>query len=53
MLVTTRHTVTSLPPLRTLQLDLLWTRKQTVMYNIFDWPTRPQAKLIEIGRAHV
>ena len=36
----------------TLQLDLLWTRKQTVMYNIFDWPTRPQAKLIVLAIAN-
>ena len=25
------------------QLDMLWTRKQQIMYNIFDWPTRPGA----------
>ena len=35
-----------------MQLDLLWTRKQTVMYNIFDWPTRPQAKLIVLAIAN-
>ena len=35
-----------------LQLDLLWTRKQTVMYNLFDWPTRPQAKLIVLAIAN-
>lgn len=34
------------------QLDLLWTRKQTVMYNIFDWPTRPHAKLIVLAIAN-
>ena len=28
------------------ELDLLWTRKQTVLYNLFDWPTRQQAKLV-------
>ncbi|KAK2145921.1 hypothetical protein LSH36_647g01016 [Paralvinella palmiformis] len=34
------------------ELDLLWTRKQTVMYNIFDWPTRPHAKLIVLAIAN-
>jgi origin recognition complex subunit 1 len=34
------------------ELDLLWTRKQTVMYNIFDWPTRQQAKLIVLAIAN-
>ncbi|MEQ2192791.1 hypothetical protein XENOCAPTIV_017353, partial [Xenoophorus captivus] len=27
-------------------LDLLWTRKQNVMYNLFDWPTRRHARLV-------
>lgn len=35
-----------------LQLDLLWTRKQTVMYNIFDWPTRKHSKLIVLAIAN-
>ncbi|XP_070564136.1 origin recognition complex subunit 1-like [Ptychodera flava] len=34
------------------ELDLLWTRKQDVMYNIFDWPTRPHAKLIVLAIAN-
>ncbi|XP_066297989.1 origin recognition complex subunit 1-like isoform X1 [Branchiostoma lanceolatum] len=34
------------------ELDLLWTRKQSVMYNLFDWPTRPQAKLIVLAIAN-
>ena len=44
--------MTSVTATCTLQLDLLWTRKQTVMYNIFDWPTRPQAKLIVLAIAN-
>ena len=35
-----------------LQLDLLWTRKQDVMYNIFDWPTKEKAKLIVLAVAN-
>ncbi|XP_002738319.1 uncharacterized protein LOC100376485 [Saccoglossus kowalevskii] len=34
------------------ELDLLWTRKQNVMYNLFDWPTRPHAKLIVLAIAN-
>ncbi|XP_078526743.1 origin recognition complex subunit 1 [Lissotriton helveticus] len=34
------------------ELDLLWTRKQNVMYNLFDWPTRKQAKLIVLAIAN-
>lgn len=34
------------------ELDLLWTRKQTVMYNLFDWPTHPSSKLIVIAIAN-
>nr|XP_014350033.1 PREDICTED: origin recognition complex subunit 1 [Latimeria chalumnae] len=34
------------------ELDLLWTRKQNVMYNIFDWPTRKQAKLVVLAIAN-
>ncbi len=34
------------------ELDHLVTRKQTVLYNIFDWPTRPQSNLIVIGIAN-
>ena len=35
-----------------MQLDLLWTRKQTVMYNLFDWPTRAHARLTVIAVAN-
>lgn len=28
------------------ELDYLVTRKQTVLYNLFDWPTRPNSKLV-------
>eukprot|EP01138_Halocafeteria_seosinensis_P002846 gb/GECG01002907.1/.p1 GENE.gb/GECG01002907.1/~~gb/GECG01002907.1/.p1 ORF type:complete len:670 (+),score=100.16 gb/GECG01002907.1/:1-2010(+) len=31
------------------ELDFLVTKKQTVLYNIFEWPTRPNSKLIVIG----
>ena len=34
------------------ELDLLWTRKQTVLYNLFDWPTRQHAKLIVLAVAN-
>ncbi|XP_030062346.1 origin recognition complex subunit 1 isoform X2 [Microcaecilia unicolor] len=34
------------------ELDLLWTRKQNVMYNLFDWPTHKQAKLIVLTIAN-
>ncbi|XP_078075528.1 origin recognition complex subunit 1 [Mustelus asterias] len=34
------------------ELDLLWTRKQDVMYNLFDWPTRKQAKLVVLAVAN-
>lgn len=34
------------------QLDLLWTRKQNVMYNLFDWPTRRQARLVVLTIAN-
>ncbi|GAA6067039.1 origin recognition complex subunit 1 isoform X1, partial [Tachysurus ichikawai] len=33
-------------------LDLLWTRKQNVMYNIFDWPTRRHARLVVLTIAN-
>ncbi|XP_041064376.1 origin recognition complex subunit 1 isoform X2 [Carcharodon carcharias] len=35
-----------------LKLDLLWTRKQNVMYNLFDWPTRKQTKLVVLAVAN-
>ena len=34
------------------ELDLLWTRKQTVLYNLFDWPMRQHAKLIVLAVAN-
>lgn len=34
------------------QLDLLWTRKQNVMYNLFDWPTRRHARLVVLAIAN-
>ncbi|XP_041360027.1 origin recognition complex subunit 1-like [Gigantopelta aegis] len=34
------------------ELDLLWTRKQDVMYNIFDWPSQQQAKLVVLAVAN-
>ncbi|XP_043942787.1 origin recognition complex subunit 1 [Protopterus annectens] len=34
------------------ELDLLWTRKQNVMYNLFDWPTRKSAKLVVLAIAN-
>ncbi|XP_062974400.1 origin recognition complex subunit 1 [Elgaria multicarinata webbii] len=34
------------------ELDLLWTRKQNVMYNLFDWPTKKNSKLIVLAIAN-
>lgn len=34
------------------ELDMLWTRKQDVMYNLFDWPSRPGSKLIVVAIAN-
>ncbi|KFV03220.1 Origin recognition complex subunit 1 [Tauraco erythrolophus] len=34
------------------ELDLLWTRKQNVMYNLFDWPTQKYSKLIILAIAN-
>uniref|UniRef100_A0A667YT43 Origin recognition complex subunit 1 n=1 Tax=Myripristis murdjan TaxID=586833 RepID=A0A667YT43_9TELE len=34
------------------ELDLLWTRKQNVMYNLFDWPTRRHARLVVLTIAN-
>lgn len=34
------------------ELDLLMTRKQTILYNLFDWPTRRDAKLIAVAIAN-
>jgi origin recognition complex subunit 1 len=32
------------------ELDLLVTRNQSLLYNIFDWPTLPHSRLIVIGK---
>ncbi|XP_018609549.2 origin recognition complex subunit 1 [Scleropages formosus] len=34
------------------ELDLLWTKKQNVMYNLFDWPTRRYARLVVLAIAN-
>ena len=34
------------------ELDYLLTRQQKVIYNIFDWPTKSNAKLVVIGIAN-
>ncbi|KAI8339651.1 P-loop containing nucleoside triphosphate hydrolase protein [Chlamydoabsidia padenii] len=34
------------------ELDLLVTKKQTVMYNFFEWPSRPHSKLIVVAIAN-
>ncbi|KAI3449954.1 hypothetical protein Pfo_006619 [Paulownia fortunei] len=34
------------------ELDLLVTKNQSVLYNILDWPTKPNSKLIVIGIAN-
>ncbi|KAG2225955.1 hypothetical protein INT45_006651 [Circinella minor] len=34
------------------ELDLLVTKKQTVMYNFFEWPNRPNSKLIVVAIAN-
>lgn len=34
------------------QLDLLWTQKQDVMYNLFDWPTHKGARLVVLAIAN-
>ncbi|KFQ05417.1 Origin recognition complex subunit 1, partial [Leptosomus discolor] len=34
------------------ELDLLWTRKQNVMYNLFDWPTQKHSKLVILAIAN-
>nr|XP_042894751.1 origin recognition complex subunit 1 isoform X2 [Parasteatoda tepidariorum] len=34
------------------ELDRLWTRKQTVLYNIFDWPSKKHSKLIVLAIAN-
>uniref|UniRef100_A0A452Q9D8 Origin recognition complex subunit 1 n=1 Tax=Ursus americanus TaxID=9643 RepID=A0A452Q9D8_URSAM len=34
------------------ELDLLWTQKQDVMYNLFDWPTHREARLVVLTIAN-
>ena len=34
------------------EIDFLSTRKQTVLYNLFDWPTHPKSRLVLIGIAN-
>ncbi|XP_072997176.1 origin of replication complex subunit 1-like isoform X1 [Typha latifolia] len=34
------------------ELDLLLTRNQSVLYNILNWPTKPNSKLVVIGIAN-
>merc|ERR1712180_35750 len=34
------------------ELDMLWNKKQSVLYNIFEWPTYKWAKLV-VGMIHV
>ncbi|XP_021516290.1 origin recognition complex subunit 1 isoform X2 [Meriones unguiculatus] len=34
------------------ELDLLWTHKQDVMYNLFDWPTHKGAQLVVLTIAN-
>ena len=34
------------------ELDMLCNRKQSVLYNIFDWPSKPESKLIVIAIAN-
>nr|XP_039248234.1 origin recognition complex subunit 1-like [Styela clava] len=34
------------------ELDLLWTKKQDVLYHLFDWPTHRHAQLIVVAIAN-
>ncbi|XP_054428366.1 origin recognition complex subunit 1 [Pteronotus mesoamericanus] len=34
------------------ELDLLWTQKQDIMYNLFDWPTHKEARLVVLTIAN-
>ena len=34
------------------ELDMLWNRKQTVLYNIFEWPVNKSAKLVVLAIAN-
>jgi hypothetical protein len=35
-----------------LQLDLLWTRRQDVVYNLLDWPTKAASRLVVLTIAN-
>ncbi|KAJ2742417.1 Origin recognition complex, subunit 1 [Coemansia sp. BCRC 34301] len=52
-----RHFSTPSPRRRTYvvlmdELDLLVTKSQSIMYNFFDWPHRPHAKLVVVAIAN-
>lgn len=34
------------------ELDMLWNRKQSVLYNLFEWPTRPSSALVVLAVAN-
>uniref|UniRef100_A0A6A7FZV5 Origin recognition complex subunit 1 n=1 Tax=Hirondellea gigas TaxID=1518452 RepID=A0A6A7FZV5_9CRUS len=34
------------------ELDLLWTRKQEILYNLFEWPCLPSSQLIVVAIAN-
>ena len=34
------------------ELDLLWNRKQSVLYNIFEWPNNEHARLVVLAIAN-
>jgi Cdc6-like AAA superfamily ATPase len=34
------------------ELDMLWNRKQSVLYNLFDWPTYKTARLVVLAIAN-
>lgn len=34
------------------ELDQLWTKKQNILYHLFDWPNRPNARLIVLSIAN-
>ena len=31
------------------ELDQLWTRKQEVLYNLFDWPNNKHSRLVVVA----
>ncbi|CAN0459202.1 unnamed protein product, partial [Laminaria digitata] len=34
------------------ELDYITTTKQTVLYNLFEWPSRPHARVVVVGIAN-